>query len=61
MDTTRLRGGRETANSSEFPVFFPDTREKASGDWFAADCFLRQLVFVAIRGKSSGAFCDKRY
>ena len=38
-----VRGVSQDATilSLEFPVFFPDTREQRTGEWFAGDCILR--------------------
>jgi len=44
IGTIWLPGAGSVPESSEFPVFFPDTRETRPRDRFAADCLLRQLV-----------------
>ena len=43
IGTIWLPGAGSVPESSEFPVFFPDTRETRPRDRFAADCLLRQL------------------
>ncbi len=45
IGTIWLPGAGSVPESSEFPVFFPDTRETRPRDRFAADCLLRQLGY----------------